>query len=131
VMEPDGKSMLRKPVDMQAPLRIVVVAGCHFSEDAARAIRADPQLDKLFHEHAVWLAAESESLPDVLEWNRQFPDQPMNVAWRNGEWSMLGSWDIPTFYVFRDGKQVDRWSGWGPDGLERLKEHLRKNGLPN
>lgn len=130
-MAPDGKSMLRQPVDMWVPLRIVVVAGCHFSEDAARAIRANPQLDKLFHEHAAWLAPENESLPDVLQWNREFPDQPMLVAWRKDEWSTLGSWDIPTFYVFRNGKQVDQWSGWGPEGMDRLQKHLRRNGLLN
>lgn len=131
VMEPDGKSMLRTPIYMQVPLRIIVVAGCHFSVDAVRAIRANPELDKLFHEYAVWLAPENESLPDVLQWNLEFSDQPMKVAWRNREWHMLDSWLIPTFYVFRYGKQIDRWNGWGQDGMERLKEHLRRNGLPN
>lgn len=131
VMLPDGKSMLHTAIDMQAPLRIIVIAGCHFSKDAARAIHADPQLDTLFHEHAIWLTGANESLTDVLAWNREFPRQPMNVAWRNSEWHMLDSWLIPTFYVFRGGKQVDQWNGWGPDGMERLKEHLRRNGLPN
>lgn len=127
LMEPDGKSMLHKPIDMQAPLRIVVVAGCHFSEDAVRAIRADAQLDDLFHRHAIWLSDENESLADVLEWNRAYPDQPMNIAWRNADWSMLDSWAIPTFYVFRDGKLVDRWSGW--NGLGEIRRHIVKDGL--
>lgn len=128
VVLPDGKSLLRNPVDMQVPLRIVVVAGCHFSVDAVRAIRANSQLDALFREHAVWLAGEHESLNDVLIWNREFPDQRMQVAWRNDEWSMLTSWDIPTFYVFRHGKQVDQWSGWGTSGMGNLLSHLRKDG---
>ncbi|MBN8734960.1 MAG: hypothetical protein J0H27_01695 [Xanthomonadales bacterium] len=130
-VNPDGKSILRRAIDMHVPLRIVVIAGCHFSEDAARGIRANPVLDKLFHEHAIWLAPGNESLPDVLQWNREFPNQTMNVAWSNREWQMLDSWLIPTFYVFRDGQQVDRWNGWGTDGMERLREHLHKNGLPN
>jgi hypothetical protein len=125
---PDGKSLLRTPVDMQVPLRIVVVAGCHFSVDAARAIRANPELDTLFREHAIWLANENERLSDVLTWNREFPDQRMHVAWRNDEWSMLKSWNIPTFYVFRNGKQVDQWSGWGTSGMGNLLSHLRKDG---
>lgn len=129
VVLPDGKPLLRDPVDMQVPLRIVVVAGCHFSVDAARAIRADPQLDTLFREHAIWLADENESLSDVLTWNREFPDQRMHVAWRNDEWSMLKSWDIPTFYVFRHGKQVDQWSGWGTSGMSNLVSHLREDGV--
>lgn len=124
--------MLRKPVDMQVPLRIVVVAGCHFSVDAVRAIRADPQLAKLFHEHAMWLANERESLPAVLDWNRQFTDQPMNVAWRNSEWPMPDLSHIPTFYIFRHGKLVDQWIGWPADtGMQTLRAHLRKDGLLN
>lgn len=129
-MEPDGKSMLRKPIDMQAPLRIVVVAGCHFSVDAVRAIRSDPELDKLFHEHAIWLADENESLQDVLQWNREFPDQRMHVAWRNREWHMLDSWGIPTFYVFRQGRLVEQWSGWPHDtGMQSLRAHLMEAGV--
>jgi hypothetical protein len=129
IVVPDGKSLLRSAVDMHAPLRIVVVAGCHFSVDAVRAIRADPQLDALFREHAVWLADENESLGDVLTWNREFPDQRMYVAWRNDEWPMLTSWNIPTFYVFRDGKKVDQWSGWGTRGMGNLLSHLREDGV--
>ena len=123
VMEPDGKSMLRKPVDMRAPVRIIVVAGCHFSEDAVRAIRADHELDELFHENAIWLAGENESLQDVLQWNRDFPDQPMNVAWRDGEWRELDLKRIPTFYIFRNGELVDQWSGWRGDTSE-IRKHL-------
>ncbi|HEX5353357.1 MAG TPA: hypothetical protein VFW60_04700 [Rhodanobacteraceae bacterium] len=127
VMEPNGKAMLHKPVDMHAPLLIVVVAGCHFSVDAVRAVRADPQLDALFHKHAVWLADENESLTDVLAWNRAYPNQPMNVAWRNSEWPALDSWLIPTYYVFRNGKLADQWSGWY--SVHDLKTHLAKAGL--
>lgn len=129
VVAPDGKSLLRKAIDMHPSLRIVVVAGCHFSVDAVRAIRADPELDKLFHQHAIWLAGENELLPAVLDWNRAYPDQRMHVAWRNDEWSMLKSWDIPTFYVFRDGRQVDQWSGWGASGMSDLVSHLREDGV--
>lgn len=127
VTQPDGAAMLREPVDMDVPLRIVVVAGCHFSVDAVRAIRANPRLDALFRDHAVWLAGENESLPDVLQWNREYRDQPMYVAWRHKEWSMLASWNIPTFYVFRYGKLTGQWPGWnGPDDL---RAHLRAHGL--
>jgi hypothetical protein len=127
LIEPDGQAMLRKSVDMHASLRIVVVAGCHFSVDA---VRADPRLDTLFRDHAVWLADENESLSDVVAWNRDYPDQSMNVAWRNDEWTMLDSWAIPTFYVFRNGKLVDQWSGWPADsGMQTLRAHLRNDNL--
>lgn len=127
VMEPDGRSMLHKAIDTRVPLLIVVVAGCHFSVDAVRAVRADPQLDALFRKHAIWLADENESLADVLAWNRAYPDQPMNVAWRDSEWHALDSWTIPTYYVFRHGKLADQWSGWF--GAHDLKAHLVKAGL--
>lgn len=129
VMEPDGRSMLHKAIDTRVPLLIVVVAGCHFSIAAVRAVRADPQLDALFHKHAIWLADENESLADVLAWNRAYPDQPMNVAWRDDQWHALDSWAIPTYYVFRHGKLADQWSGWF--GAHDLKAHLAKAGLPD
>lgn len=130
VMEAKGNSMLHKAVDMHESLRLVVVAGCHFSEDAVRAIRADPKLDKLFRDHAIWLANENEPPLAVLQWNREFPHQPMYIAWRNSEWPMLDSWAIPTFYVFRDGNLVDQWSGWQADtGLQSLRTHLEIAGL--
>ncbi|MGH8125773.1 MAG: hypothetical protein ACREPK_07995, partial [Rhodanobacteraceae bacterium] len=127
VMKANDRSMLHKPVDMHAHLLIVVIAGCHFSIAAVRAVRADPQLDALFHKHAIWLANENESLTDVLAWNRAYPDQTMNVAWRDSEWHALNSWLIPTYYVFRNGKLADQWSGWF--GAPALKAHLRKAGL--
>lgn len=124
----DGRHMTRESIDLDAPLRIVVVAACHFSEDAARAIAADPRLDALFRQHAVWLAAESTPPADAMTWNRAFPTQPIHVAWRDREWSMLDSWAMPTYYVFRDGREVARWSGWL--GLDALRAELTRAGVP-
>ena len=127
LIQPAEDAMLREPVRMDVPLRIIVVAGCHFSEDAARAISRDPEIGQLFHAHAIWLASDSESLTDVTEWNREFPGQPMHVAWRDNEWKMLNVWDMPTFYIFEHGKLVDRWSGWSGDAgpLQTLRTRLR------
>lgn len=131
LIRPDGSEMFRKPVRMDVPLRIIVVAGCHLSEDAARTISHDPDIGRLFHGHAIWLASDTESLSDVAEWNRKFPGQPMHVAWRDDEWNMLSDWDIPTFYVFEHGKLVDRWSGWagGAESMRTLRTHLRADGV--
>lgn len=126
----DGRSMTRRTFDLATPTRIVVVASCHFSRDAARAIAADPELKSLFSEHAVWLADPREQLDDVRQWNDEFPDQPIHVAWDRREWSMLDDWAMPTFYVFHRGKLVDRWSGWPPDtGIRTLRRHLRDDGV--
>ena len=84
--------MTRRAADLDASLRIVVVAACHFSEDAARAIAGDARLDALFRRHAFWLAAEATPPADAAAWNRAFPGQPIHIAWRDGEWSMLDSW---------------------------------------
>lgn len=121
-----GLVMIREAFDLSTPLRIVVVASCHFSQDAARAIEADTQLRPLFARHAIWLASESESFDAVARWNGEFPQQPIHVAWQDSEWPMLDSWDMPTFYVFHDGHLTGKFSGWL--GLESLKHSLHEAG---
>jgi len=120
-------TMVRQSFDLSAPLRIVVVASCHFSRDAARAIRADAQLRSLFASDAIWLASQNEQFDAVSDWNREFPDQPIHVAWHDSEWSMLDSWAMPTFYLFRHGQLVRKFSGW--EGVDTLKQSLREGGL--
>ena len=116
--------MRRKVIDLHGPLHIVVIAGCHFSESAARAIHADSELRDVFARHATWLAAPAQPLADVADWNREFPDMPMQVAWTTGEWSMLDDWAMPTYYVFRDGHETAQFQGWS--GVETLKRELRR-----
>lgn len=126
----DGKNMTRQAFDLDTPLRIVIVASCHFSKDAARAIKQDPQLQPLFAGHAIWLADQSEPIANVEDWNREFPHQPIHVAWQNSEWPKLDSWNMPTFYIFRHGKLVDQWHGWPADtGMQTLRRHLREDGI--
>lgn len=119
-----GRAMTREAFDLSTPLRIVVVASCHFSRDTARAIASDSQLRPLFANHAVWLASQNESFRAVADWNREFRDQPIHVAWQNSEWSMLDSWAMPTFYIFRNGRLIRKFSGW--HGLPTLKQSLRE-----
>jgi len=119
-------TMRRQAFDLGGPLRIVVIAGCHFSEDAARAIEADAQLRPLFERHSLWLASPAQPIEDVSTWDRQFPGLPMHVAWRQDEWSMLPDWGMPTYYVFRHGRLAERFHGWL--GTARLKQELRRAG---
>jgi hypothetical protein len=126
LVDASGRTMARQAIDLSAPWRIVVVAACHFSEDSARDISADPQLRPLFAKHAIWLASQSTPFAAAAEWNRRFPDQPIHVAWQDSEWSMLDDWSMPTFYVFRQGRLVDKWSGYD---MGQLRTHLRKDGL--
>jgi hypothetical protein len=130
-IDADSRTMTRQAFDLSAPLTIVVVASCHFSQDAARDIRHKPVLRKLFSHHAIWLAAQNESISEARDWNREFAQQPIHIAWKDSEWPMLDSWAMPTFYLFRHGKLVDRWSGWPADaGMQTLRRHLRKDGVP-
>jgi hypothetical protein len=126
-LDPGAASMRREAFDLSAPLRIVVVASCHFSRDAARAIAADATLRPIFVDHAIWLASQNETFDAVADWNRQFPAQPIHVAWRDGEWPMLRNWSMPTFYVFRHGRLVSRFSGW--QDTDALKQSLRNAGV--
>lgn len=126
LVDASGRNMVRQAIDLSAPWRIVVVAACHFSEDAARDISADSQLRPLFAKRAIWLARQSTPFAAAAEWNRHFPDQPIHIAWQDSEWSMLNDWSMPTFYVFRQRQLVDKWSGYD---MELLRTHLRKDGL--
>ncbi len=119
----DG-TMARQAFDLSTALRIVVVASCHFSRDAARAIEADAQLRPIFASDAIWLASQNEYFSSVTEWNRELPNQPIHIAWQDSEWSMLDSWAMPTFYVFRNGRLVKKFSGW--HDVKTLKHSLQE-----
>lgn len=125
-LDASGHTMKRDAFDLSSPLRIVVVASCHFFQDAARAIEADTTLRALFGRHAVWLASESETFDAAVQWNKEFPNQSIHIVWKNSDWPMLDSWDMPAFYVFRRGKPVGQFVGW--HGLESLNASLKKAG---
>lgn len=126
----DGRRLSRGTLDLTHGLHIVVVAGCHFAKDAAIAISAEPGLNRLFEHHAVWLAPASERISDVAQWNRELPSQPIQIAWRERDWPQIPSWNMPTFYVFRDGALLKQWSGWPADsGMADLREGLHDAGV--
>ena len=126
----DGQLLSRDTLDLTRGLHIVVVAGCHFAKDAATAISANPSLNRLFQDHGVWLAPASEPISDVAEWNLQLPSQPIQIAWRERDWPQISSWNMPTFYIFRDGVLVTQWSGWSYDGgMETLLARLHDAGV--
>ena len=127
----DGGNGLRREARLlDQGLHIVVVASCHFSQDAARAIEADDRMAALFHKHGIWLASADESFGNVANWNSEFPSQPIHIAWSDDEWSMLDSWAMPTFYVCRDGENIAQWAGWPADtGMQTLREQLDAAGV--
>jgi hypothetical protein len=115
-----------------APAQVLVMAGCHFSDDAAREIAADPVLGPAFRAHATWLGQPpgAEDPADVAEWNRAHPQAPMLTLYDRAEWPIFPEWRMPTFYVVRGGKVVGTVIGWKPaDARGALIALLRENGL--
>ena len=114
------------------PTQVLVMAGCHFSGDAARGIAADPVLGPAFRAHATWLGMPpgNEDPADVAEWNREHPQAPMLTLYDRADWPMFPHWRMPTFFVMRDGRIVGSVIGWKPaDARGALIAMLRENGL--
>lgn len=94
---------------------IVVVAGCHFSRDAAEEIAGTPSLRRAFGKaRTLWLqpADRQFDLNQIQAWNREFPDQPMLVAYSHAPWRGVDFSEIPNFYFYRDGKLIAQHAGW-------------------
>ena len=115
----DGSKAKRIGIDL-TPLQIIVVAGCHFSEDAAREIAIDPLLGPVFSRHARWLSRQpgGEKLDALAEWNRNHPHAPMLAIHDRSEWALISEWVMPTFAIVKDGKVIDSTKGWSSDEPE-------------
>lgn len=115
----DGSKAKRIGIDLK-PLQLIVVAGCHFSEDAARELSSDPVLGPVFSRHARWISLPpgGENLDALAEWNRKYPQTPMVAIHDRSEWALISHWAMPTFAIVKDGKVVDSTRGWSSDGPE-------------
>jgi hypothetical protein len=114
------------------PTQVLVMAGCHFSDDAARGIDADPVLGPLFRTHAHWLGQPPgvEDPADVEAWNTTHPQAPMLPLYDRDEWPMFPRWVMPTFYVVRDGEVLGSVRGWAPaEARAELVGLLQRTGL--
>lgn len=116
VLGHNDNDLTRTAVNLQ-PVQILVIAGCHFSEDAARSIATDPVLGPVFRDHARWLMLPpgQESINDVREWNRKYPDAQVALVHDRNEWPILGRWVMPTYVIVKGGKVLDSASGWPPN----------------
>lgn len=133
IADASGTLLRRHPIDLR-PAQILVTAGCHFSEDAARAIAADPLLGPAFQRHARWLALPpgAEDMAALRAWNQGHPQTPLHPIYDRDEWRLLPEWDMPTFYLVRDGKVLAQLKGWPADDRaqrHRLATLLRDAGL--
>ncbi|RXR07120.1 hypothetical protein [Pseudoxanthomonas composti] len=108
----DGTRMDAATVDL-SDLQILVLAGCHFSVDAARDIASDPELAPVFAAHAHWIGQPPgiEDLNAWKDWNAQFPNSPMYLVTRRSDWALFRNWPMPTYAVIRSGKVLEQMSG--------------------
>lgn len=127
-------SLIRTRFD-PAGTQVLVVAGCHFSQDAAQDISTDPVLGPAFVRHARWLMLPpgDEDPGAVREWNQHFPGAPAVQIFERRAWGFLpGGWTMPTFLILHDGKVVEQVTGWPRSSASNrtvLVAMLEKHGL--
>lgn len=124
-LDASGTTLQRQPVDL-APAQILVTAGCHYAEDAARAIAADPELSPAFRRHARWLSlppGSEDFLQTIRTWNREHPHTSLQPIYDRDEWSVLPpGWEMPTFYLVRHGRVIAQTKGWPSDPRRQRNE---------
>lgn len=130
----DRHELVRRSVDLHQAALIVVVGhpSCHFTQNAIRDIQADPVLGDVFRAHAIWLAPQESAFDwDQFEqWNRSHPGQELAIAFRRDEWSVIDTWNLPTFYFFKDGALRAKFFGWPEQGRRaELRSALQRIGL--
>jgi hypothetical protein len=126
----DGGGLIRRSLALDPKAQVVVVAGCHFSKDAALGIESDPTLREAFSQHSVWITPAREDItdPDWAKWNRDHPIAAMNAVERESDWPGIDTWSMPTFYFFRDGHVVSKVIGWETN-RDKIVEGFRKAGI--
>jgi len=128
-----GDVLLRNAPEFSKGIRIIVVSGCHIAHDAARAITADESLISAFaRAQALWLAPPERNfdVEEIRRWNAEIPRAPMRMVFSTEPWRGIDFSGMPTFYVFRDGKQIAKLSGWREvESLAQLRTVLREVGL--
>lgn len=133
-LDPDGTVLTRTTLDL-TPTQVLVIAGCHFSQDAAEDISGDPVLGPVFARHAHWLMLPPghEDQDAVPAWNLRFPQAQATQIYDRSEWPQLpAGWVMPTFLIVRDGKVLERITGWPRNPATNqpaLVDALRRHGL--
>ena len=104
-------------------LVMVVGAGCHHSANALQALQADPELQRRLRQvHLVLVTAPNAPIDTHLisEWNGADPSMPIHAPYSAAQWESIGVTSIPSFYLLRNGKVVDRRTGWSDNGKADL-----------
>ena len=120
------------PMPEKPTILMITNPGCHFSQDAFRAISADPALMRRLDGPLQLLAPHQMDvdIDDFVQWNRLHPSLPMSLAYHWRGWSMLDMRETPTFYFIKEGAVQHALKGW-PNGTAKihLRDGLAKIGL--
>lgn len=136
VIRSDRPYAILRSVDLNTNYRIVIVAECHVSRDAARAIEANTSLREAFKKgNAVWIQPADRTLnfEFVRQWNAEFPDEQISIAYRNKDWADIDFSRIPNFYIYKNGKLIFHEVGWWKNGSapKSILKDLHDAGLLN
>ena len=104
-------------------LVMVVGAGCHHSANALQALQADPELQRRLQQvHLVLVTAPNAPIDTHLisEWNGVNPSMAIHAPYSAAQWESIDVTGIPSFYLLRNGKAVDRRTGWSGTGKADL-----------
>jgi hypothetical protein len=104
-------------------LVMVVGAGCHHSTNALQALQADPELQgRLRQVHLVLVTAPNAPIETRLisKWNAANPSMPIHAPYSAAQWKGIDVTGIPSFYLLRNGRVVDRHTGWSDNGKADL-----------
>lgn len=100
------------------PKGVAIIAvtnpNCHFSANAVAALIADPLIFSEIKNITLWLAPQDRGLDfaRIVAWNKVNPDIQYKAAYRSSHFPEVDSWDTPTFYFFKSGKEVAKVVGW-------------------
>jgi len=135
VIGADHQTLIQAPLDTHGTT-IVVMAHplCHFTRNAVESMSQDPELRRLFAQHATLVVPPERDFNVALvsEWNAQHPEFAMSFLDRRDEWSMFPAFATPTFYFIRDGKVVRTVEGWPREGKKaEILSAAKEIGLPD
>jgi hypothetical protein len=125
------RELLRLRFNIRAPAQVIVLAGtsCHYCHNAARDLERDPLLRDIFRNYGQWVAGSNDltAFDAVRQWNRDYPDMRLGIAFSDDELPMLKHNGTPTFFFLDHGTVVATVVGWPDNGnLEAIRHGLRR-----
>jgi hypothetical protein len=94
---------------------LVVDAGCHFSEDALKAIGSDGALfERLGGAGLLVMTPPRTPVPTrfMADWNAKYPQLALRAPFNAEEWADVDVIGVPTFFILENGRVRATISGW-------------------